>query len=324
MSVTDPQHMPPKCCTSDHIPLKHVEKLFDVKFKMKWNRKYQEYTTKNRIYCPAKGCGEWIKPNHIFLDTSSGATGGRKYGKCSRCKTKVCCICNGKWHSGKDCPKDEDTKKFVEMAKEKGWQRCYNCSAMVELKEGCNHMTCRCTAEFCMICGSKWKTCDCPWFNYGTGEGDMLNYMNVPQIIEPFDDENGGDPRNRIRYQDELDMRREQERQDEALARRLQFLAVDDDDRPPRQAVHGILDFGNAMAHLLNEHFNYTPNVPGNAGNVHRGGQAIAENDIRGFRTNTPSPPPDRSTSRSRRNRDRQQSFITTDPPFGRNAPRIR
>ncbi|KAL1965422.1 hypothetical protein VTN77DRAFT_5678 [Rasamsonia byssochlamydoides] len=319
MSVTDPQHMPPRCCTSDHIPLKHVEKLFDVKFKMKWNRKYQEYTTKNRIYCPAKGCGEWIKPNQIFLDTSSGPTGGRKYGKCSRCNTKVCCICNGKWHSGKDCPKDEETKKFVDMAKEKGWQRCYNCSAMVELKEGCNHMTCRCTAEFCMICGSKWKTCDCPWFNYGTGEGDRLNYMNVPQIIGAFDDGDGGGPRNRLRYQDELDRRREQEQQDEALARRLQLLAMDDDDRPPGQ---GILDFGNAMPHFLNEHFNYTPNVTGNAGSAYRGGQATAAHEIRGFRANTPSPPPDRSRP-SRRNRNRQQSFTAAGSLFDISASRI-
>ncbi|KAL8864827.1 MAG: hypothetical protein Q9174_007204 [Haloplaca sp. 1 TL-2023] len=56
LSLTDPQHMPPKCCTTDHIPLKHVEKLFDTKFKMKWNVKYQEYTTKNRLYCPRRGC----------------------------------------------------------------------------------------------------------------------------------------------------------------------------------------------------------------------------------------------------------------------------
>lgn len=26
-------------------------------------------------------------------------------------------------------------------------------------------MRCHCNAEFCMVCGSKWKTCDCPWFN---------------------------------------------------------------------------------------------------------------------------------------------------------------
>ena len=141
LSVSDPQHMPPRCCTRDHIPLKHVDRLFNVKFKMQWNRKYQEYTTKNRIYCPAKGCGEWIKPANIYIDDSGGPGGGRKCGKCSRCKTKVCCLCNGKWHGRKECPKDEATNAFVEIAKKEGWQRCHNCSAMVELKEGCNHMT---------------------------------------------------------------------------------------------------------------------------------------------------------------------------------------
>ncbi|KAF1813065.1 hypothetical protein P152DRAFT_374696, partial [Eremomyces bilateralis CBS 781.70] len=157
LSITDPSLMPPKCCTDRLIPLRHVAPLFDDPFKRKWNRKYQEYTTKNRMYCPKKGCGEWIKPNHIKSD---GAT-GRQYGTCKRCGMKVCRICNQKWHGRKDCPNDEETKRVVDLAKEEGWQRCYNCKTMVELREGCNHMTCHCTAEFCMICGLKWKTCDC-------------------------------------------------------------------------------------------------------------------------------------------------------------------
>lgn len=135
LSITDPQHMPPKCCTAEHIPLKHVDKLFDVNFKKTWNRKFQEFSTKNRIYCPARRCGEWIKPADIHKEN------GIKYGKCSRCKTKVCCLCNGKWHGKKDCPKDEETNQLLETAKQSGWQRCYNCRTMVELKEGCNHMT---------------------------------------------------------------------------------------------------------------------------------------------------------------------------------------
>ncbi|PGG97301.1 hypothetical protein GX51_07396 [Blastomyces parvus] len=166
MSVTDPQHMPPKCCTSDHIPLRHVDKLFDVEFKIKWNKKYKEFTTENRLYCPTKDCGEWIKPSQIHLDTSGGATGGRRFGICGSCSTKVCGLCNGQWHTGSECPKDDETRRFVEAAKENGWQRCYGCSAMVELTEGCNHMTCRCGAEFCIICAARWKTCACPWFNH--------------------------------------------------------------------------------------------------------------------------------------------------------------
>ncbi|KAG7002033.1 hypothetical protein G7Y79_00029g063290 [Physcia stellaris] len=236
LSVTDPQHMPPKCCTADHIPLKHVDRLFDLKFKKTWNKKYQEYTTKNRIYCPARGCGEWIKPAHIHVDTSGGANGGRKYGKCTRCRTKVCCTCNGRWHTGKECPKDEATARFAEIAKKEGWQRCFNCSATVELREGCNHMTCRCRAEFCMICGAKWKSCDCPWFNYEAVENDRLNHMRVPQDIPV--PQQGRNPA--LGYQEELERRREQERADEALARRIQVLGLDGiDERPfppaPRQ-----------------------------------------------------------------------------------------
>ncbi|KAK5009697.1 hypothetical protein LTR28_013885 [Elasticomyces elasticus] len=134
MSVKDPAHMPPRCCTSAHIPLKHVENIFPLKFKLQWNNKYQEYTTANRIYCPVKGCGEWIKPSNLK------SFQGRRYGHCTRCRTKVCAMCNGKWHTRRECPKDEELKKLIEVAKEKGWQRCCSCKAMVELKEGCNHM----------------------------------------------------------------------------------------------------------------------------------------------------------------------------------------
>ncbi|KAL8934261.1 MAG: hypothetical protein Q9216_005990 [Gyalolechia sp. 2 TL-2023] len=225
LSITDPQHMPPKCCTADHIPLKHVDKLFDTKFKMKWNRKYQEYTTKNRLYCPARGCGEWIKPTHIHTDNSGGANTGRKYGKCGRCRTKVCVECNGRWHSGRVCPKDDATKQFIEIAKREGWQRCYNCSATVELKEGCNHMTCRCKAEFCMICGVKWKGCDCPWFNYQAVERDRLVHAQdfpVERRVEVDPDH----ARVARGYQAEIEARREQERRDEAFARRLQGLGM--------------------------------------------------------------------------------------------------
>lgn len=179
LSVRDPQHMPPRCCTTEHIPLKYVDRLFDTKFKVLWNKKYQEYTAKNRIYCPTRACGEWIKPSHIRLDP----TVGRKYGKCPRCRGKVCVKCNGRWHFRKECPKDDEAARaFAEMAKESGWQCCYNCKAMVELKEGCNHMTCRCTAQFCMLCGSKWKTCECPWFNYAhLDDDDRLQNMRVPE-----------------------------------------------------------------------------------------------------------------------------------------------
>jgi hypothetical protein len=144
---------------------------------------------------------------------------------------------------------------FVEVAKKEGWQLCFNCSAMVELKEGCNHMTCRCTAEFCMICGNKWKTCDCPWFNYEAVEADRLQHMILAQGRRVYNNE---DRRAPIRYQEEVDRRRHQERRDEALARRMQMLGVDDD---PSDEIIGedhpgqFFALGNAADHFLNHNF---------------------------------------------------------------------
>jgi len=135
-SIKDPQTMPPKCCDANHIPLQLVEGLFDDVFKKRWNQKYAEFMTRNRLYCPSTRCEEWVRPEDIRRDRD-----GRSYGKCPRCKTKICCACNGKWHHSSECPRDEETNQFLEQARREGWQRCHRCKAMVELKEGCNHMT---------------------------------------------------------------------------------------------------------------------------------------------------------------------------------------
>ncbi|KAK6357963.1 hypothetical protein TWF730_007319 [Orbilia blumenaviensis] len=167
LSLTDPAHMPPRCCQpTQHIPLHHVDKLLSRKTKILWNKKYQEFTTVNRRYCPATDCGEWIKP------TDFKTVEGVEIGTCPRCKLDICGLCGLKEHGKEECPKDEFLNQVRELGKELGWQRCYSCRAMVELERGCNHMTCRCTAEFCMICGAKWKTCECPWFNFPPEEDD--------------------------------------------------------------------------------------------------------------------------------------------------------
>ncbi|RSL65567.1 hypothetical protein CEP53_003621 [Fusarium sp. AF-6] len=48
------------------------------------------------------------------------------------------------------------------MATQNGWQQCKVCKRVVELEQGCNHITCKCKAEFCYVCGERWKTCACP------------------------------------------------------------------------------------------------------------------------------------------------------------------
>ena len=47
------------------------------------------------------------------------------------------------------------------LAEEEGWKRCFNCQALVEHREACQHMTCRCGTQFCYVCGLRWRTCGC-------------------------------------------------------------------------------------------------------------------------------------------------------------------
>lgn len=55
---------------------------------------------------------------------------------------------------------DEGMKKLMEA---KGWKRCpwwdKGCGALVEKKNGCDHVRCRCGKEMCYRCGKKYHEC---------------------------------------------------------------------------------------------------------------------------------------------------------------------
>jgi len=107
-----------------------------------------------------------------------------------------------------------------------------------------------------MICGLKWKSCNCPWFNYETVEQDRLNHMRIAN------QEAQGQRLYRIRrarpnnYNDEVIQRRRQERADEELARRLQMITVEEDADDDYQGgigdIHGI---GNGADHFMNQNY---------------------------------------------------------------------
>lgn len=76
-----------------------------------------------------------------------------------------------------------------------------------------------------MVCGLKWKSCDCPWFNYEAVDAQLGG---------------GGDP---LRYQQEVERRQHQVERDEALARRMQQMGLfgggGDDGDPGGQGPDG-------------------------------------------------------------------------------------
>ena len=131
---------------------------------------------------------------------------------------------------------------------------CYGCASILTLHS-------RCTAEFCMICGLKWKSCNCPWFNYEAVEADQLNHMQVPEEAEgPGAQERPRRPRRPPRppnnYDEEVNDRRRQERADEEFARRLQMMDIEGEDEEDYQGgigdVHGI---GNGAGHFMNQDY---------------------------------------------------------------------
>ncbi|RVW49088.1 putative E3 ubiquitin-protein ligase RNF217 [Vitis vinifera] len=85
--------------------------------------------------------------------------------ECPVCRRLFCAACYVPWHSGVGCEEyqmmNEDEKgredlMLRELAQEKKWRRCPQCKFYVEKIEGCLHITCRCTYQFCYACGAQW------------------------------------------------------------------------------------------------------------------------------------------------------------------------
>ncbi|KAI0817384.1 hypothetical protein GGR55DRAFT_620202 [Xylaria sp. FL0064] len=261
VSIEDAQNMPPRCCTKDIIPLKHVNDLFNDDFKRTWNEKFARFLNRDCNYCPRANCRERIRPADLRHHSN-----GRTSATCRKCNTEICGLCYHKWHKSRRCPADADTARFEKVAKEAGWKRCYHCQAMVELKEGCNHMTCRCGAQFCMMCGSKWKACDCPSFNYQLDGEDGLGHVqiHVPMVSRERLGGTDGLSRPGGGYTHES-RRHPRHPNGDRIRRRLQHADVDeydDDDEEDDDEEDDYLDdvgdvmgIGNAAGHFLNNDY---------------------------------------------------------------------
>lgn len=153
-------------------------------------------------------------------------------------------------------------------------------SALADIAPLCPHDS-MCGAEFCYICGAKWKSCDCPWFNYDTVENDRLQHMQVP-IPMPMRDRYGPhssvdfppsspqhDGRSRLRsrpqtYEEEVLYHREAGERDAARARRplnYQNYGDEEDDEDYLGGFGDITSLGNAAGHFLNEDFRPKPRM---------------------------------------------------------------
>ena len=126
-ATVDETLFPPRCC-GQTLPVSLVRSFLSTELIVRIEQKAIEFGTPNRTYCIS--CRAFINPDRIE----------GQWGTCPGCSQRTCMLCKGRFHSG-DCLKDAGLEDVLRLARETGWQRCSECHSMIELRDGCNHIT---------------------------------------------------------------------------------------------------------------------------------------------------------------------------------------
>ncbi|KAH6653179.1 ariadne RING finger, partial [Truncatella angustata] len=148
-SAKDESLYPPKC-HRQLIDFSTIEADLSVEELTLYRTAELEFTSEKRVYCSDPGCAKFIPMAQRTPD----------YASCEACSARTCMHCKALAHAGA-CPADQARQSLISLADEEGWKPCFGCGEIVFRYEGCDHMTCRCGAEFCYRCGVKWKECHC-------------------------------------------------------------------------------------------------------------------------------------------------------------------
>ncbi|XP_021889756.1 uncharacterized protein LOC110808542, partial [Carica papaya] len=126
---------------------------------MSQRRKEASITATEKVYCPYPRCSALMSKTEVLRHTNLFRVGAEHSGerKCMKCGFFFCINCKAPWHDNMTCNdysrsnshKRTGDAMLKSLAKQKLWRQCVKCSHMVELSEGCYHITCRCGYEFC-------------------------------------------------------------------------------------------------------------------------------------------------------------------------------
>ncbi|KAI0728642.1 hypothetical protein C8Q72DRAFT_367978 [Fomitopsis betulina] len=145
-ATTDESLFPPRCCQQPFV-LKDVQHHLGKELLETFNTIAVESGTANRVYCYRPTCSAFICP---ATETSTPKL-------CPACLAQTCGCCKKRTHIGTPCATDD--APILALAEQEGWARCKH---LVELTQGCYHITCRCRKQFCYVCAETWKNCTCP------------------------------------------------------------------------------------------------------------------------------------------------------------------
>lgn len=152
-ALRDNTLLPLRCCDVP-IDMNVAYDLMDHSDARTLLKRVEEKEAKNKMYCP--DCASFI--NLDLVDSTQN-----KELLCD-CGTLLCTECKTSSHHGISCLQNQGVRSgsdemVMELSREQGWKQCPRCSIMIELRYGCNHMTCsNCSHEFCYKCLQQWDT----------------------------------------------------------------------------------------------------------------------------------------------------------------------
>ncbi|XP_010242090.1 PREDICTED: ATP-dependent RNA helicase DEAH11, chloroplastic [Nelumbo nucifera] len=168
-----------------------------------------------KFYCPFPNCSVLLNPREcVSTRASSSSQSDSSCIECPVCQRFICVDCGVPWHSSMSCEeyqnlpmeeRDAGDITLHHLAQNKKWRRCQQCRRMIELTQGCYHMTCWCGHEFCYSCGAEYRdgqqTCQCAFWDE-EGFEDLDNHANqdseqwrwdsfnsLPTIMDAYSDQ---------------------------------------------------------------------------------------------------------------------------------------
>ena len=158
-ALRDTTLLPLRCCEIP-IDMNIAYQLLDPSDAALIVQRTEERTTKNKMYCPT--CTSFLN-----LDSITGTLDSNDF--ICDCGTALCVQCKSSAHPWISCVQNQMSKRkdqdndsvMLALSRDRGWKQCPECSIMIELRSGCNHMTCTsCSHEFCYRCLKPWSTRD--------------------------------------------------------------------------------------------------------------------------------------------------------------------
>ncbi|THY37058.1 hypothetical protein D6C99_09963 [Aureobasidium pullulans] len=139
----------PACLVcSATIPLASVRHVLPANVFSHLEQEFETWTipAPERRYCFFAPCSRFL---------GSSRTGPRLH--CPSCNNSTCSECKKAAHAGFCTPNTEFAETLNSI--DTNFSQCPHCNYLLERTEGCPHMTCICSYQFCLFCKFDWAVC---------------------------------------------------------------------------------------------------------------------------------------------------------------------